>query len=72
MTRSKQKGPKLRRPLVFPLRFNEREMDKFIARAKDADLPRVEFARCKILDIPFDSVGGKNPKRKNPSGQATA
>jgi hypothetical protein len=45
---------KLNRPLPFTLRFNEREMGEFRRRAEKAGLHLVEFARYKILDIPFE------------------
>lgn len=52
----------LRRLMPFILRFNRHEMGDFQRRAKETGLTRTQYARCVILHIPFDMVGGKKPR----------
>ncbi len=63
----KLKGLGIRRAIPFSLRLNPRERAKLETLATAAQLSMVEFARCKIFDIPFEFVGGKSPR----TGKAT-
>lgn len=64
-------GMGLKRGKGFPLRLTKNEMRQFKKRADDADLSMNDYARCKIFDIPFHLMGGKNPKGR-PSAEVAA
>ncbi len=58
------KGLGIRRAIPFSLRLNARERAKLESLATAAELSMVEFARCKIFDIPLEMVGGKSPRAR--------
>lgn len=53
-------GPK--RDEGFIVRFNKAEKKSFKEKAGSAKLSLQDYALCKILDIPFNLMGGKNPR----------
>lgn len=55
-------GMGVRRNKGFPLRMKLSERQELRRRARAKDVSMSEYARCKIFDIPFSLVGGKNPK----------
>ena len=63
MALSSGMGP--RRTGNFPLRLNKRELARFKALARAAELSMAEYARAKIFDIPFENLGGR-PRKDQP------
>ncbi len=55
-------GMGLKRGVSFLLRLNRKEKRDFERRANEATLSLNDYARCKLFDIPFHLIGGKNPK----------
>lgn len=54
-------GLKARRTIPVFFRVSEWEDQELTKRHKAANLPRAVYARCKLLDIPFEIMGGRNP-----------
>ncbi len=69
-------GMGIRRDKGFPLRLKSTELSDLKRRARGVNLSMSEYARCKIFDIPFKMMGGKNlagrPKKSTESSEATA
>lgn len=64
-------GMGLRRDQPLPLYLSRREKADLRKRAAGAELSMVEYVRCKTFDIPFNLIGGKNP-RGRPKAEVAA
>ncbi len=67
----KLKGIGIRRAIPFSLRLNKVERKRLELDATAVGLPMVEFARCKIFDVPFEMVGGKSQRQKDKPTETT-
>lgn len=55
-------GMGYRRGPGIPLRLTPSEKKKLKKLAQSVDLSMAEYVRCKIFDIPFQLIGGKEGK----------